>query len=264
MQTSTTATLAPAHPFAAFGPAPYTFVRMQTREDRGVLMAERQAAGLPYTTNLCGGACDVCGTSIWNVYWFRSASGVEFKVGEDCADKALGSGACKRAVRERRADEIREAARVSREERLELERINNELAGHGRLTNDELALEIERLAREAQQARRDASRHFGTVGERLTMDLRYEGHYTCEPGPFGTRVIFFLRCPTTHNAVVWSTMAGWLPPMPNGDLPEKGQTIRCTFTIKAHDTYKTGEQQTIATRLGPAKEPKPKRSRKTA
>lgn len=76
------------HPFASFGPGPYRLLGVQDTEARAAAQAEREANGLSFTTNLCGGSCDHCGTSIWVVYRFRAANGVEFKVGEDCAEKA--------------------------------------------------------------------------------------------------------------------------------------------------------------------------------
>ena len=74
------------NPLAVFGPGPYRFLRMECTEERAEAMAARERDGLTYTTNLCGGACDLCGQSIWDVYRFRAANKVEFKLGCDCAD----------------------------------------------------------------------------------------------------------------------------------------------------------------------------------
>lgn len=82
------ATTVSTHPFAHLGPAPYKFVGLETRETREALNAQRKADGLVYTTNLCGGSCDHCGTAIQNVFWFEAADGKRFKVGCDCAEKA--------------------------------------------------------------------------------------------------------------------------------------------------------------------------------
>jgi hypothetical protein len=77
-----------AHPFAHLGPAPYRLVGVETREDRGYDNRQRELAGQPFTTNLCGGTCDHCGTAIHLVFFFRAADGVRFKVGSSCATKA--------------------------------------------------------------------------------------------------------------------------------------------------------------------------------
>jgi hypothetical protein len=84
------APLAPAHPFAAFGPGPYRLISVQDAGDRAAIQDGRASEGLVHTTNICGGSCDHCGTAIWVVYQFRAANGAEFKVGEDCAEKAYG------------------------------------------------------------------------------------------------------------------------------------------------------------------------------
>ncbi len=44
--------------------------------------------GLDFTSNLCGGTCDHCGTAIWNVFKFEAANGARFVVGCVCAEKA--------------------------------------------------------------------------------------------------------------------------------------------------------------------------------
>ncbi len=248
---------------AALAAAPYILIKIETREDREELNEAAARAGLPYTTNMCGGACDLCGTAIWTVYRFRGSDGREFKVGCDCAEKAFG----REVVREQRRAYSREtreaAARVAREERLEAERDANELAGHGRVTNDEHAqIIIEQRAAE-QKARRDASRHFGEVGQRVHCDLRYEGHYHME-GLYGWTTLYFLRRVDDHAAIVWKSTPGKLVgDLGNGvvDEPEKGSTFPATFTIKAHGEYK-GEQQTNVSRLvvGPAKQKSKRRA----
>jgi hypothetical protein len=178
----------PEHPFAIFGAGPYRFVGLETTEDRQATNAAASAAGLPYTTNMCGGSCDLCGQAIWNVFTFATADDRKFKVGCDCAEKAGEGQAVRDGKRERIANlrdgERRErmaAERRTREEREDGERAANFLLGHGSLTDNELAEKIVADREAAQQARRDASRHFGTVGERITgVELRYEGKYAFE------------------------------------------------------------------------------------
>lgn len=245
------------HPFARFGAGPYTFVRMQTTEDREALNRAAEAAGLPFTTNMCGGACDLCGTAIWNVFTFSTAEGREFKVGSECAEKAGERDQVKAAKRARKTAIVRESERVAREVRLNAERDANELLGHGRLTNDELATKIEADRKAAQQARRDASRHIGTVGERMKgVALRYEGHYISE-GLYGASILFFLRTVKGDNAIVWKT-SGWLPQREDGTDIEKGESFVATFTVKKHGEYR-GEQQTSVQRLVAAKASKSRR-----
>lgn len=81
-----------SHPFAAFGPAPYKLVGFSDTQSREMKNAKRAAAGDTFTTNQCGGSCDLCGTAIWNVFTFRAANGATFKTGEVCAKKANAPG----------------------------------------------------------------------------------------------------------------------------------------------------------------------------
>lgn len=239
--------LSAAQRLASLGPAPYTFVSMETADDREAANTAAAAAGLPFTTNTCGGSCDLCGTSIWNVFRFRCADGTVFKVGCDCADKVQLGDQVKQARRDRRKSEREAAYRRSVEERLEAERNANEAAGDGRLTNDELQAKIREEREAAEQARRDASRHFGSVKERVRkVALRYEGHYAFE-SYYGIQVLFFLRTVEGDNAVVWKTSAG-LPDRKDGTEINKGESFVATFTIKEHGEYR-GEQQTKVSRL---------------
>jgi hypothetical protein len=233
---------------AALAAPPYLLRSIETTEDREEANAAAAAAGLPFTPNMCGGACDLCGTAIWNVWNFEGSDGRRFKVGCDCAEKVFGREVAKDFERTLRREVREEKERVTREERLERERCINEANGWGRVTNDEHAEQIKAERAAAQQARRDASRHFGTVGERLVnVELRYEGHYLTEPGMFGSKMIFFLRRIDDHAAVIWKTSPQYLV-RENGTDVEKGQSFVCTFTVKSHGEYK-GEQQTEVSRL---------------
>jgi len=78
---------ATANPFAHLGPAPYRLIGVEVTEDRVANNAALASAGKVFTTNMCGGSCDHCGTAIWNVFRFRAADGAKFKVGADCAQK---------------------------------------------------------------------------------------------------------------------------------------------------------------------------------
>jgi len=80
------------HPFASFGPGPYKLIGMEDTAARMEINANRESNGLAFTTNMCGGSCDHCGTAIWNVFKFRAANGVTFKTGETCAEKANEPG----------------------------------------------------------------------------------------------------------------------------------------------------------------------------
>ncbi len=216
---------------------------------------------------MCGGSCDLCGTAIWNVYTFAAANGRKFKVGCDCAEKA-GEG---HLVREgdrlhrdaKRAEKNRERAeteRRTRKERLESEREQNEDAGHGRLTNDELAAKVIADREAAKQVRRDASRYIGTVGERVKSVLvRYEGCYRFELGG-GLR---FLRTVEGDNAIVWKTDACLFRTRTDGivEFFQEGETFLASFTVKKHSQYR-GEFQTNV-KLLKVVVPKAKKPRET-
>lgn len=68
------------HPFerAGFGPGPYAFIGQEESKYQACYGATVQP----------GSSCDYCGTGIMEVYWFRSAARVVFKVGCDCMMKA--------------------------------------------------------------------------------------------------------------------------------------------------------------------------------
>jgi hypothetical protein len=96
-----TTTTNAVHPFSHLGQAPYRFLGLETLEDREAKNQDKCNAGEIYTTNMSGGSCDHCGTEISNVCRFVSADGKRFKVGCDCAEKALDNesdAVAKRAV----------------------------------------------------------------------------------------------------------------------------------------------------------------------
>jgi len=73
-----------------------------------------------FTTNLCGGTCDHCGTAISNVFRFEGSDGTRFKVGSVCVDKAakvLGSAARADRAIEKAKSEARNAAKAGRHAR---------------------------------------------------------------------------------------------------------------------------------------------------
>jgi hypothetical protein len=256
-------TVTPVHPFARFGAGPYSFVSLETSEDREEKNAAAERARLPFTTNMCGGSCDLCGTAIWNVYTFATADGRKFKVGCECAEKA-GEGHLVREGKQvrresQRADARRERAeteRRTREDRLESERVANDAAGHGRLTNDELATKVVADREAAMQARRDASRHFGTVGKRSKkVTLRKEGVYAYESA-YGWQRIYFLRVVGSDEAIIWKTsgVLGRTDAQGMWEPIAEGETFVAAFTVKKHGEYTrdgaaTAEQQTEVTRL---------------
>jgi hypothetical protein len=235
-----------AHPFEIFGPGPYTFVGFSDSDSREAEQNYRMNAGLPYTTNLCGGSCDLCGTAIWNVYTFESASGFKFKVGVDCAAKAGEGQSAKEGRRSQQREKFARESSMRREERLEGERDRNEDAGHGRLTDDEVIAAIEAAVQAAREAQRAASRHWGAVGVRVkAVELRYEGHYTFETA-YGMKTLYFLRT-LDGNATIWGTTS-CLDRRSDGTIVERGETFSAAMTIKKHGEYK-GERQTEVARL---------------
>lgn len=265
-----------SHPFSVFGPGPYTFVGLETTDDRQAANAAAMNSGLTYTTNMCGGSCDLCGHEIWNVFTFKTATGRKFKVGCDCAEKA-GEGHQVREGKRLHAAGLRADARReymetecrSRDARLEAERDYNESLGHGRLTNDELVAKIEADREAEKQARRDASRHIGKPGERIkNVLLRYEGIYSYESA-YGWQHLVFLRTVEGHNAIVWKTSTGRPRKIVRqgdhefSEAVEEGETFVASFTVKSHGSYQReeaprAELQTKVERLTVAK-PKPEK-----
>ena len=77
---------------AGLGKAPFKCVGFSTTSDRIALNRYCQGHGLTYTTNMCGGTCDYCGTAIWNVFRIRSSDNKEFVVGCDCVLKTNDIG----------------------------------------------------------------------------------------------------------------------------------------------------------------------------
>lgn len=110
-----------AHPFRAFGPGPYKLLGVDTTEDRKARNSERKGMGQTYTTNMCGGTCDLCSTAIWDVYRFRCADGTTFKVGSTCMLKNIPEGTKTHRVFKKKVAEVnrkkkaaRDAARIER------------------------------------------------------------------------------------------------------------------------------------------------------
>jgi hypothetical protein len=79
----------PRHPFAHLAPGPYRFLGLETLECREESNRAAERDGRVFTTNLCGGACDHCGTSIWDVYRFAGSDGTRFKLGSSCVLRML-------------------------------------------------------------------------------------------------------------------------------------------------------------------------------
>lgn len=99
------------------GRAPYTVLGFSGTADRAGEQREREANGLTFTTNLCGGTCAVCGQAIFNVYRIKSSDGQEFKVGPDCVAKSGDAGLKRRVAADKYANakrlrKAREQARV--------------------------------------------------------------------------------------------------------------------------------------------------------
>jgi hypothetical protein len=106
------------HPLAHLGPSPYKFVGVQTTDTRADLNHWLRANGKVYTTNLCGGTCDHCGTAISNVYFFEASNGNQFKLGCDCAELEFASDAqLSKQIQAAQKANNRAVARVARERR---------------------------------------------------------------------------------------------------------------------------------------------------
>jgi len=114
-------TMATTHPFDHLAPGPYRFIGAESTGDRVRRNASREARGDAYTTNMCGGSCDHCGTAIWDVYRFEGADGARFKVGSSCARKAFAGEQSKAAAdfdkARRREERAKRAARAQERKR---------------------------------------------------------------------------------------------------------------------------------------------------
>lgn len=121
------------HPLEGLAKGPYTFLGLETQENRVLEATFAREAGRPYTTNThCGGSCDLCGMAITNVYRFRGADGRAFKLGCDCAELGFANTpemlkAVKEAKNERRRA-LRQASqaesRAKRAERRQAEQVS--------------------------------------------------------------------------------------------------------------------------------------------
>lgn len=69
------------HPFEVFGPGPYRYIGHSTETYQAV-------RGDPSCPIQPGASCDYCGIGIYEVFRFRTANGVVFKVGCDCAERS--------------------------------------------------------------------------------------------------------------------------------------------------------------------------------
>ena len=235
-----------------FGPAPYRFVGFESADDREAEQNARMGMGLSYTTNYCGGACDLCGTAIWNVYFFEAANGRRFKVGCECAEKA-GEG---RTAKEGRRNQERAAAEARgfqvRLERLDAERARNladPTIGEA-LTNDEV-YELTKMIQEFEDAAiRLASRHFGTPKQRIKkLDVMFDRSFKIET-LWGIKYCYRMRT-LDGNAITWWTSSGSLG-MADKDgywkNPEPGAVLTISGTVKKHTEY-NDEQQTELQRI---------------
>lgn len=233
------------HPFEHFGPAPYRIVRVA-----------EQVHIVPGVSVRAAGSCDVCGTCIRWAYTVRAGNGAEFVTGSDCAQKCGMTAAS-----------IREARRAERSERYRLEddrrreaRLDEQraivFAEHGvHLTFTELR-EARAAGRAAAWAwlaaeRRLNARHIGEVGKRARgLELLVERTYACEPGPYGTTVIWTLRDRAGNCLVYKSTTS--LYSDTDGRVyrtqPRESRWFVCDATVKEHGKYK-GLKQTVIQRV---------------
>lgn len=89
-----TTQLETVHPFSHIAQPPYRFIGFSTPEGREAQQESLKAEGKLYTTNLCGGTCDHCGSSIELVCTLEgmlNGSPFRFKVGSTCVEKAANS-----------------------------------------------------------------------------------------------------------------------------------------------------------------------------
>ena len=129
--------------FAFFGPAPYKLVSLTTRDNRLADENSREAAGEAFTTNLCGGTCDICGTAIHNVYRIQCGNGVEFKCGSECATGVAEAAELDTAVKA--AKKVHEKAQ--RKARADKKKANDALLAKCQLSNPMIGDRLGELAK---------------------------------------------------------------------------------------------------------------------
>lgn len=102
------------HPFerSGCGIAPFRLVGVETTEDRQERNSYLRGIGEAYTTNMCGGTCEHCGTPIWTVCIIADAHGKRFKVGSDCVLKTYRDHATDRAAAKLVADTKRRVNKI--------------------------------------------------------------------------------------------------------------------------------------------------------
>ena len=222
-----------------------------------------------------GSSCDVCGTGIRHVFFFRSSTGVTFKVGCDCAQKAGREYG--RACRMARRDALWQAASAERKAQAEANRAAREareaaalraahpdwFAGAAELAQDgrndfarsfgsDMLGRLEKgfepserqlpmLLSLIAEHRRPVGGHVGKVGTRLRDVVVTYVHHIAFDGQWGTTRIFLLDTDAGER-LVWKSSA-WL-----GEGPiERGDRFTITATVKAHDE-RDGRAQTVITR----------------
>lgn len=239
-----------AHPFSVFGPAPYRFVSLETADDREAEQSYRRGAGLTYTTNLCGGACDLCGTAIFNVYTFEAANGRRFKVGCDCAEKAGEGEACKAGKRTHDREARDRATKAEIAARLQAERDRN-LAEIGEAITNAERFDLTKAMQAFEDALvRAGSWHIGDLGKRIKrIAVRLERRFTIET-MWGYKTCYKLRT-FDGNALTWWTASGCLGTTDADGYwinAERGTILEIAATVKRHGEYK-GERQTEVQRV---------------
>lgn len=228
-----------AHPFAVFGPGPYTLVCVVEKLHP---IGGWEPDGTPILSQgfRAGGHCDLCGHSLRWCYDFATANGTRFSVGCDCAlfayaHDAEGLAAIKAAMADARrafyAERRERETKAAREAREALERTEN-----GGLTLREIAeREAEEAARAAEArdrtelARRESAPFVGEVGQKIVARAVLVKSWASDfPGPYGTLWIETYRTETGASLVYRGTS-------PMG--VRLGETIELSATVKAHGEY---------------------------
>lgn len=259
------------HPFeqANLGKAPFRCTHVTVRWF--------SIPGVPGTTKP-GSSCDYCGTGIAYEYWIKSSDEKTFKVGCDCVLKTHAVvDNFKQVKREfarqqkeakyAKRREAREAAfKVQRDQRFEqfqkdepaiaafllalspdynensfIRDMRDSMIKWGSLTGNQTGA-IKRMIERAQEraVERDASEHFGTIGQRFTGEFEIVAKRISD---FQTQIYgaatsyWYLLKMGTNVAVYRGT----------SNLGGEGEKIKATFTVKDHKDYK-GTKQTVLAR----------------
>jgi hypothetical protein len=189
-------------------PSPKPF---QPPKTRGIELAALVALPPSHPFGIIGlaGCCDACMTNIRWAYTVRTAEGVEFVVGSDCAQKAgMTVAEIKAARRAYRNDKARECVRQQQAAREDSEREFNQKSIGFAVTDRELHDATHAGKAAAKQwliaARKLDAVHLGEVGKRARGLCVLVDHVYSFETAFGVKHIWILR-DRANNCLIWKS-----------------------------------------------------------